>query len=512
MPDETENQHFRELLGKLIDDEITEAEASELTRLAKENSAFNTALLEQLRSDEMLARYLHPDRAGDAFGFSVEATLDAEEDGADFVDRVLGSTEKIVPIRGRRRSSPLVLASAIAACLVIGLAIWPLPERGETSAPTVAVIETLVGELKHDGILYNEGDSLPPGQIDVTGYVALEFLQGARMNVGGPARLDLVDPQKVVCRYGKIRATVPEIAKGFSVLTAEAEIVDIGTEFAMRVDSSGTTEVHVIDGEVQAFDRDRDPESMHTLVAGNALKVAGDGDWRTIPAENAAFDDLERIDELSSGEEQRMMKRWRTVSTEILSDPRLVVAYDFERDPSEPRVLKNRAASGARHDGAIIGANWGRGPWGTKAALEFRNPGDRVRLTLDVELEAVTLATWIRVDGLDRDYSSMLLSDGFEPGEIHWQFHQDGTLIAGLHFENGRRMNFNGPEFMDLHRIGRWLHLVTVIDPQREVAIHYVNGDRIAAKKLRHTGTWNLAPPPSATGANRSPLPARSEI
>jgi len=36
------------------------------------------------------------------------------------------------------------------------------------------------------------------------------------------------------------------------------------------------------------------------------------------------------------------------------------------------------------------------------------------------------------VDGLDRRFNSLLLTDGFEINRPHWQIRQDGRLILGI--------------------------------------------------------------------------------
>jgi hypothetical protein len=51
-----------------------------------------------------------------------------------------------------------------------------------------------------------------------------------------------------------------------------------------------------------------------------------------------------------------------------------------------------------------------------------------VRLSLPGEFEAATLAAWVRVQGLDRKLNSLFMSDGFEPGTIHWLIRHDGVL------------------------------------------------------------------------------------
>ena len=45
---------------------------------------------------------------------------------------------------------------------------------------------------------------------------------------------------------------MPRFARGYTILTPTAEVVDLGTEFGVDVDDSGASEVHVFDGDVVA--------------------------------------------------------------------------------------------------------------------------------------------------------------------------------------------------------------------------------------------------------------------
>src|SRR5262249_24725851 len=97
-----------------------------------------------------------------------------------------------------------------------------------------------------------EGDELPKGRLRLEdGWVQVEFFSGAIVILEGPADLELLSPVKVFCHRGKMRTHVPQHARGFTVGAPGADAVDLGTEFAMRVDERGRGEVHVLDGEVE---------------------------------------------------------------------------------------------------------------------------------------------------------------------------------------------------------------------------------------------------------------------
>ena len=89
-----------------------------------------------------------------------------------------------------------------------------------------------------------------------TGIVALEFNRGARVTLRGPASFDLKSTDLMHVSSGNLVARIPEEAIGFTIATDDADVVDLGTEFGLRVGDGGQTEVHVIEGLVEVFERD----------------------------------------------------------------------------------------------------------------------------------------------------------------------------------------------------------------------------------------------------------------
>lgn len=87
------------------------------------------------------------------------------------------------------------------------------------------------------------------------GVVELEFNRGARITLRGPSSFNLKSTDLMHVSSGNLVAKIPEEAIGFTIETDEASVVDLGTEFGLRVGESGQTEVHVIQGLVEVFER-----------------------------------------------------------------------------------------------------------------------------------------------------------------------------------------------------------------------------------------------------------------
>ena len=100
-------------------------------------------------------------------------------------------------------------------------------------------------------------------------------------------------------------------------------------------------------------------------------------------------------------------------------DPRIVARYDFDSSDTESneRVLID-ASTSAKH-GTIVGCEWATGRWPDKRALEFKRPGDRVRIDVPGEFDALTVAAWVRVDALPARHQALVLTHGHQVGHLH---------------------------------------------------------------------------------------------
>lgn len=96
------------------------------------------------------------------------------------------------------------------------------------------------------------GDSLAPGQrLRLTrGVLQLTYETGAKVTVEGPADMVMTTGIEAKLSSGKIAAAVPRFARGYTIMTPTAEVVDLGTEFGVSVEGAGESEIHVFDGDV----------------------------------------------------------------------------------------------------------------------------------------------------------------------------------------------------------------------------------------------------------------------
>jgi hypothetical protein len=332
------------------------------------------------------------------------------------------------------------------------------------------------------------GSVLPKGRLALaSGWVQVEFFSGARVILEGPADFDLVSNNEGLCRYGKLRAFVPPQAQGFTIRTAGIKLVDRGTEFGLRLDRNGEAEVHVFQGRVEL----RSSTASEDLTVGKAVRVDRAGAVQTISANPDSFLTLSELNLRSAEEAKGRYARWGSMSDRLRQDPRVALYYSFEDAPSWSRELRSQRAERSPLDGAIIGCRWTEGRWQGKKALEFKCPGDRVRFQDAGEYESLTLMTWVRVDGLDRPFSGLMLTDGWMSGSVHWQITQKGQLRLGIHGEK-QSFDYDTPVVFEPAQLGRWIHLCTVYDRQAREVSHYVDGRLSRRLPLKFDTTLRL--------------------
>jgi len=112
------------------------------------------------------------------------------------------------------------------------------------------------------------------------------------------------------------------------------------------------------------------------------------------------------------------------------------------------------------------------------------------------------MATWVRVQGLDRALNSLFMSDGFAPGSVHWLVRKDGVLgLTVVGAGPGKYEIAASPPVLTLDRFGMWLHLAVVLDGRAGRVVHYVNGRRVGENHIQikppyrigtaELGNWN---------------------
>ncbi|MGI9243413.1 MAG: LamG-like jellyroll fold domain-containing protein [Verrucomicrobiales bacterium] len=389
----------------------------------------------------------------------------------------------------------LLLTGILVDQVIDGRRIETSPGGPDNVAGTVDVNDNGVAVLTRVAGLQGEatgdlraGQTIPPGLLEWdAGLLQLEFYGGATLVVEGPAEIEVLDESRVVCRLGRLRAHVPDQARGFAVLAPSFELVDLGTEFGLDIEGDGAAEIHVFDGKVELYEADsnRSQSSRRELNAGDALTVDRDGTSKPTAVRDADFITPTGLSQLTDARRQAQLRDWRAFRQSLQDDPRVVAYFPFDRSDTQDRLLTGYGTDGTSLAGAIVGCEWSEGRWPDKQSLQFKRPGDRVRIEIPGEFESVTYSTWLRVDGLDRKQNSILLTDGFGKNGLHWQIRQNGELVLGMRYAKDRSYNYHTDAIFNLFRLGQWVHLATVYDSGQARVTHYVNGALAKREPLR---------------------------
>jgi hypothetical protein len=417
------------------------------------------------------------------------------------------------------------ITAAMAAGIVIGAvtwAVWPQPAapsispsgsnlviQDEATTSAVAVLTRGVDLVwEGTGATPSLHEPLSPGELKLrSGVAEIEFFQGARLRIEGPAELKLISAGEAYCKSGRFSADVPFHARGFRISTPKGDLVDLGTEFGLDLNSD-TPALHVFKGEVELH---RPKTAMQLLTTGQAARMEGSD---TMSADDTGFAFSRDLDSRVQASQRQSFDAWQQTSAQQLRDPALLLRLDFQ-DGAGARSLKNAAPQGPDiAAGTIVGCTWTQGRWpGTgKQALQFRSLSDRVRLNIPGQYRQLTAIASVQLNGLNIRQSSICMTQGLGMGYMHWQVLHDGSLCLGVGEGPGRPgqgvpvrwQDYISPVLFTPERFGQWVHLAMVYDLDAREVRFYVNGTRFSTHPIKEAvqlspglvelGNWTPTP------------------
>jgi hypothetical protein len=510
---------LRGLLDALCEETITAEQMQRLETLLRTHPAAEAYYVQYMSLYAGLARHFAGpegaaaqslrDRLGAPPGTPAPATL----------------ATKAVPSRRRRwlfTSGFLAAMAGVAASILWLLAWWRPPQHTQTPSvhervdDTVAVLLQAHGaEWEASDLPTRPGSPLRPGLLRLkSGFAHLEFYSGATVLLEGPAEFRILSATRAYCERGKLRAMVPAQAQGFTIGSPRLDLVDRGTEFGLQVGADNRTEVHVFQGKVELHDAANGPDApAQQLTTGQSVRLEEAGIVRPIQQNSAAFLTARELAARSQARSRQRQQDWVKASAAWRRDPDLKVYYTFHAGPTWDRTLRNEVGQPKDpHDGTMVGATWVSGRWPGKQALEFKQVSDRVRFRLPGKFKSISLLAWVRVDALPNLNNSLMMSDAWKPGTMHWQIGNDGKLILGVQSQpQGNGAHYHAPDAITPEHFGQWLLLGVVYDRDQVQVTHYVNGQPVASQPLvfdlplrvgdAELGNWNMA-----THHNPSPV------
>jgi hypothetical protein len=104
------------------------------------------------------------------------------------------------------------------------------------------------------------------------------------------------------------------------------------------------------------------------------------------------------------------------------------------------------------------------------------------------------MATWVRVEGLNNWYSSLMLTDDWDPGDAHWQLTASGQIVLGVRAVNDQQhdVDYATQPILGPSHLGQWVHIATVYDKPNNLVAHYLNGNRVLEERLQYPITLQI--------------------
>jgi hypothetical protein len=284
-----------ELIAALVDESITPKQSARLQALVRDNR--------DAQRQFILAMGLHASLLSYAAENEEPASGEAVCAVASQAMRWKASLARAA--RGFTRPTPFSFAVAglVMCLLVTTMAYIVVPIYQSRSRASLAEIEAKrivaklsrvqeaewaegqIGAAAGSHLLAGHRLRLRHGLAEVT------FNDGAVVVVEGPAHFVVNDTGEGTLQQGRLRALVPPQAIGFKLWTPRMEIVDLGTEFGVGVDSQEATEVHVLQGRVAVSPvGERSSAQRMVLAAGQAWKIeVGGGTGQAIASAPQRF-------------------------------------------------------------------------------------------------------------------------------------------------------------------------------------------------------------------------------
>lgn len=213
--------------------------------------------------------YMNLDSAlGDIAAISESEVVATARDHADSMSRPASA-----PARPRTARAAWVVV-AVAASLLLGMVVWMSAPGADQGPPAATLVTEVDGALLRNDEPW-QGAELPVGEYRLDhGLAQLQFVNGVAVYVEAPARFEIITQQRLKLFSGRISANVPPAGIGFTVETAEARVVDFGTEFSVEAES-GASEVHVFSGLVRVHSRhgEREESDAIDLHTSEAVRI-----------------------------------------------------------------------------------------------------------------------------------------------------------------------------------------------------------------------------------------------
>lgn len=466
-----------ELLDAHLTGEANREEAIAVENALRSDESLRDVYFRQLRMDAALRLLLGGNAEVDSSSFREGVIARLRAEGAetsrdrDFsksvLTEILEEREKIIPLRWPDFLKASLVAALTAVAVVLGLQTVDLSDSSpkiaekqviRTTYPArIQASQTPVWSRSQDQHIREDG-WISNGLLELqSGVVEIAFNSGARIFLEGPARLSVESENRAFLKSGKLTAVVNLHSTGFTINTPRMNIVDIGTRFGVRVENTGDTEVHVMEGEVEA-----------SRSGGNAVEVL----LREGLALRADSRPLSMMTPIPYAGEQFIL----TAGPSPSETP--AIEFQFDESGGAALIDSGRSPKGGPYDLSLLEGQFDEVP---KRAPGFRGGGLVFRggetlsthLSSDYRLDdPFTITFWLKIPPRPgREGDDIILGWGRDGNswEIGCQTARGGSLVV----RRNEGFQVGSTDLAD----GNWHH----------VAVRYIGNERkLSAKSHVH--------------------------
>ncbi|MEZ6040543.1 MAG: LamG-like jellyroll fold domain-containing protein [Planctomycetaceae bacterium] len=403
-----------------------------------------------------------------------------------------GTAPQAKPVHVSGRNWPLMTIIVLSACIALLLILQaqnvrlnradhdtvgtipdepPFYKPDRFDAPSVAVVVSVSGDV-HPSL--RTGQRIGPGILEFdTGVVHLEFFNGARVAIEGPANLRVESSQKATLLFGRVATYVPPRARGFVLNAPGAAIVDLGTEFEINVNDHSVTEVAVSNGEIELSMLGDDGNTLvsQRLVESGAVRLNGlNGE-----VQNISFDKSHTALQARYLPEPPLHVSLQYVNDVISLGPEIY--WRFEQQ--DALTVLNEIDGGVQ--ATVTNKSEPESLVIRDGNIRFRRDQRRSRYVLtDRPIDGLgrgpmTLELWMRPDDLQHSTCLGLIHDDPDPGRNHLSVLEVATDTFLVHEPGAIRFLVRSPPAHDfalgvnaftpgLVTPGQWQHVVAVWD------------------------------------------------
>jgi len=283
--------------------------------------------------------------------------------------------------------------------------------------PLVATLErTFDAQWENPALPTQAGTRLRASSLRLKqGFAEIQFDSGATVILQAPVELELVSRDRARLLRGRLVGHVPTEARGFTVAAPNAAVIDLGTEFGVRVDNNGDTHVLIYEGAVALATGDgTTPSTAQSFTAGSAVRVDPTGVVTPVQPDPLAFVRRDELNAHVMARQGSAYHRWLAYSYELRRRDDLIAYYPFDAESRSQDRLLNRAGITADRLHGTLGdltdeatrPSWTNGRFAEKAALFYapRSEPQRVIVPHDPVFstaQQLTIAYWIRLADMD---------------------------------------------------------------------------------------------------------------